>query len=65
MVELLEDAGAVRYPGPVIHEGGPGMSSSYSLLYADTPNVVIDAALKNLEGRIPVWAKREAVALVS
>jgi hypothetical protein len=48
MVELLRGAGAIDYPGPVVDDGPPGFSCSYSLLYADTPNVVVDKALKNL-----------------
>ncbi len=49
MAELLIGAGAINYPGPVVHYAAfPGGSSSYSLLYADAPKVVVDKALKNL-----------------
>jgi hypothetical protein len=48
LVELLEDAGAIRRPGAWVTDGGPGMSSSYSLLYAEKPNAVIGEALKGL-----------------
>jgi hypothetical protein len=52
IVELLEDAGAIDHPGQVVDGGGPGMTSSVSLLYADRPNVVVDEALKNLKSML-------------
>jgi hypothetical protein len=51
-VELLENAGAIDHPGQVIDEGGPGMTSSVSLLYADKPNDVIAKALKTLHSML-------------
>jgi hypothetical protein len=49
IVELLEAAGAIDHPGSIVDDGGgPGRTSSVSLLYADNPNVVTDKALKNL-----------------
>jgi hypothetical protein len=49
VVELLVSAGAVDPPGQVIDDGGPGMTSSVSLLYADKPDNVTDKALNSLK----------------
>jgi hypothetical protein len=49
LIELLEDAGAIDHPGSIVDEGGPGMSSAYTLLFADNPKSVVDDALKNLK----------------
>tara|TARA_Y100001968_G_scaffold245982_1_gene230157 strand:+ start:1101 stop:1580 length:480 start_codon:yes stop_codon:yes gene_type:complete len=48
VVELLEKAGAINPEGFVCH-GGPGMTSSYSLLYAEKPGTIVDKALANLK----------------
>jgi hypothetical protein len=48
MIQLLEETGAESYPGRVEFQGGPGMSSEISILYADEPDAVIDEALRSL-----------------
>lgn len=47
-VELLEGAGAIDHPGQVIDGGGPGMTSSVSLLYSKRPKAVVKLAFKSL-----------------
>lgn len=47
MIEHLEDAGAFDLPGPLMDPGGPGMTSSMSLLFADKPNEVVGKALQD------------------
>ena len=50
IIQLLQNSGAVDYPGPVRDEGGPpGFTSSYSLLYAENPGAVVDEALERLK----------------
>lgn len=48
VVELLEGAGAIDHPGSVVDDGGPGMTSSVSLLYSKRPKTVVKLAFKNL-----------------
>jgi hypothetical protein len=48
LIELLEEAGAYEAPGSLMDPGGPGMSSSMSLLFADDPSKVVDQALQRL-----------------
>jgi hypothetical protein len=49
LVELLQDAGALKHPGSVVDDQGPRFTSTVSLLFADKPEYVIDKALKNLK----------------
>lgn len=49
LVELLQDAGALKHPGSVVDDQGPRFTSTVSLLFADKPEHVIDKALKNLK----------------
>jgi len=49
LLELLRDSGAINYSGQAASYGGPGMSSAYSLLYADKPDDVITKALEKLK----------------
>jgi hypothetical protein len=51
-VELLVEAGAIDPPGQVIDEGGPGMTSSVSILYAEEPAKVTEKALKKLQSML-------------
>ncbi|MGG7643914.1 hypothetical protein ACQ5SP_03780 [Rhodovulum sp. YNF3179] len=41
IVTLLEDAGAHDLPGSLMDPGGPGMTSSMSVLFAHEPNKVV------------------------
>ena len=52
LAELLVGAGADKHPGSVIDPGGPGMTSSVSLLYAENPSAVVDKALKTLQAML-------------
>lgn len=52
MIELLEEAGAYDLPGSLMDPGGPGMTSSMSLLFAERPSTVIDLALQHLSGKL-------------
>lgn len=48
LIELLEEEGAYEAPGSLVATGGPGMSSSMSLLFAENPSEVIEQALQRL-----------------
>lgn len=52
LTEVLIDAGAEESPGYIVEEGGPGQSSSLTLLYASDPKLVIQAAEKALKGAV-------------
>ena len=54
MIDLLRNAGAIDYPGSVCDDSGPGMSSSFSLLYGHAPKVVVDTALRDLKSMLHV-----------
>ena len=47
--ELLEEAGAFEASGSLMDPGGPGMTSSMSLLFSDNPSEVIRKALWQLK----------------
>lgn len=50
---LLERAGALHYLGGAVDEGSaPGFSSTYSLLYAETPEADIGRALERLDAAL-------------
>lgn len=48
VIELLEEAGAIDFPGSIVDPGGPGMTSAVSLLYAEEPTEVVNLALEKL-----------------
>ena len=48
LIELLEDSGAEQAPGALMDPGGPGMTSSITLLFAEQPSEVIDMAIKRV-----------------
>ena len=49
LIGLLIGAGAIEHPGSIVDYGGPGMTSSVSLLFADEPEIVVDQALEKLK----------------
>ena len=49
VVGMLLAAGAIDHPGQIIDEGGPGMTSAVTLLYAHDPKEVIESAMKALQ----------------
>jgi hypothetical protein len=55
LIELLEDEGAFSPSGSLMDPGGPGMTSSISILFDDKPTDVIESAFKavskELEGQ--------------
>ncbi len=53
LIELLENAGAFEPAGSLINPGGPGMTSSISLLFAKDPSEVIEQSLQELSSEIP------------
>lgn len=48
LIELLEEAGACEASGSPMDPGGPGMTSSMSLLFAEKPSAVVDQAIARL-----------------
>ncbi|PVZ48383.1 hypothetical protein DD557_06345 [Thalassobacter stenotrophicus] len=48
LIELLEGSGAFEAPGSLMDPGGPGMTSSMSLLFSENPSEVIRKALRQL-----------------
>lgn len=48
LIQLLEDSGAFELPERLMDLGGPGMTSSMSLLFAEEPAKVIELAVKKL-----------------
>lgn len=52
VIELLESAGAFETHEPLIEEGGPGMSSAMTLLFAEDAPKVVDQALEQLKREI-------------
>lgn len=48
LIELLEDSGAFELPEGLMDPGGPGMTSSISLLFAEDPAMVIKLAREKL-----------------
>ncbi|WBQ13034.1 hypothetical protein L2D00_14460 [Hyphomonadaceae bacterium BL14] len=52
LIELLEGAGAQQPPGSLIDPGGPGMTSSMSLLFAEEPPKVVAVALQGLSDEL-------------
>ena len=49
VIGMLLEAGAIDHPGQIIDEGGPGMTSAVTLLYAHDPKEVIEFAMKALQ----------------
>ena len=52
VIDMLLDAGAIDHPGQVIDEGGPGMTSAVSLLYAHDPKEVVASAMIALQASL-------------
>ena len=48
LIELLQDSGGLDAPGSLIDPGGPGMTSSMSLIFSENPSDVIENALQRL-----------------
>ena len=48
LIELLHDSGGLDAPGSLIDPGGPGMTSSMSLIFSENPLDVIENALRRL-----------------
>ena len=48
LIEMLEDAGAFSSPGSTIDPGGPGMTSTVSILFSDSPADVINTVFVKL-----------------
>jgi hypothetical protein len=49
IIELLEGAGAVRYPGSIESDGAPGFCSAWALFHAKSPQTAFEAALAKLK----------------
>ena len=49
VIGMLLGAGAIDHLGQIIDEGGPGMTSAVTLLYARDPKEVIESAMKALQ----------------
>ena len=47
LIELLRDAGADEYQGPVIIDGGPGNSTSCMLYFSKNPETTIQEAYRS------------------
>ena len=54
VIELLREAGAYYLPGSLMDPGGPGMTSSISVLFAEEPARVIEKAICNLNAQLDV-----------
>ncbi|MHA7826216.1 MAG: hypothetical protein ACX93P_01485, partial [Roseovarius sp.] len=52
LIEHLEDAGAFDLPEPLMDSGAPGMTSSMSLLFAETPPEVVETAYQQLSNEL-------------
>ena len=52
IVQLLEAAGGVRYPGSIESLGAPGYCSAWVLLHAKDPQAAFEAALADLKNRL-------------
>jgi hypothetical protein len=50
--EILEDAGAYDLPGSLMDPGGPGMTSSISILFDEKPVDVVEEAFMTLSNNI-------------
>lgn len=59
VIDLLEKAGAEEHPGSLVDPGGPGMTSSVTLLFSEKPKAVVDEALKLLEQEIASLGSRD------
>ena len=62
VVGMLLEAGAIDHPGQIIDEGGPGMTSAVTLLYAHNPKEVIESAMKALQLSLKEWSWNYCVA---
>ena len=49
LVDLFIAAGAEKPPGHIVEEGGPGFSSSLTLLYAENPEEIIKTVQERLK----------------
>lgn len=54
VLDLLEQSGAIRHPGSLVTQGGPGMSSSEALLFGSEPRKIVDAAHLRLRSLLAV-----------
>ena len=52
LISLLEETGACEPPGSLIVPGGPGMTSSMVLLFADEPENVVKETLIQLASKL-------------
>ncbi len=48
LINLLRDAGALQLPGSIIESGGPGETSSMSLIFSDDPQAIVDEAISKI-----------------
>ena len=62
VIGMLLEAGAIDHPGQIIDEGGPGMTSAATLLYAHNPTEVIESALKATNLSLKEWSCNYCVA---
>ena len=62
VIGMLLEAGAIDHPGQIIDEGGPGMTSAVTLLYAHNPKEVIEFAMKALQLSLKEWSWNCCVA---
>ncbi|NNM00376.1 MAG: hypothetical protein HKO62_06470 [Gammaproteobacteria bacterium] len=49
VMELLTAAGGEEYPGCIVADGGPGMSSAIALFFAEDPESVFTRSMELLE----------------
>jgi hypothetical protein len=49
LIEALSEAGAIEPEGSLIMPGGPGMTSSVSLLFSESPQACIETAKASLQ----------------
>jgi hypothetical protein len=54
IIEVLADAGGVRYSGSIHDPGPPGFSSTLTVFHAKNPQSVFDIALANLQLRLQI-----------
>ena len=62
VIGMLLEAGAIDHPGQIIDEGGPGMTSAVTLLYAHNPKEVIEFAMKAPQISLKEWSCNYCVA---
>ena len=62
VIGMLLEAGTIDHPGQIIDEGGPGMTSAVTLLYARNPKEVIESAMKAPQLNLKEWSCNYCVA---